>query len=351
MSEQVYSEISTISLENKSYEIYLDEINSSNDINFDGIDDDLAAFQEDEMVKQALNRGVDLKKYGRELEKDLKERESELIVQHVENNPLVVQLHAQMLECDAVLARMQEMLQGFQGDLGGISEEIKHLQDESHNMNIKLKNRKKTEEKLNNFLINSSLAPELADSIMSASMNEDFVQAVLNLGKKLKYLQQSEPPLDGSSLDIAPCNTFSGRTLLPEFEKLKIRSISKIREYFMIQFNALRKPKTNVQVLQQTSLLKYSALMSFIQNEMPAIADELRYVQCLFKFLIFEYEQFHIFIDRSTYIESMARTLQSLFKCYYNQLMKLELVMAGKSDLIVVEEVALKSMFMNKVKD
>lgn len=37
------------------------------------IDEDLASFQEDEMVQQALQRGVDLKKYGRELENDLRQ--------------------------------------------------------------------------------------------------------------------------------------------------------------------------------------------------------------------------------------------------------------------------------------
>ena len=42
-------------------------------INFGEIDDDLAAFQEDEMVQQALHRGVDLKKYAAELERDLKQ--------------------------------------------------------------------------------------------------------------------------------------------------------------------------------------------------------------------------------------------------------------------------------------
>jgi 3-keto-L-gulonate-6-phosphate decarboxylase len=41
-------------------------------INFEEIDDDLATFQEDEMVQQALHRGVDLKKYGAELEKELR---------------------------------------------------------------------------------------------------------------------------------------------------------------------------------------------------------------------------------------------------------------------------------------
>lgn len=37
---------------------------------------------------------------------------------------------AQIQGCDAILARMQEMLLGFQADLGGISDEIKHLQVE-----------------------------------------------------------------------------------------------------------------------------------------------------------------------------------------------------------------------------
>lgn len=41
-------------------------------INFEEIDEDLATFQEDEMVQQALHRGVDLKKYGLDLEKELK---------------------------------------------------------------------------------------------------------------------------------------------------------------------------------------------------------------------------------------------------------------------------------------
>lgn len=47
-------------------------LESYEDINFEGIDDDLAAFQEDEMVQQALQRGVDLKKYGGDLGNDLK---------------------------------------------------------------------------------------------------------------------------------------------------------------------------------------------------------------------------------------------------------------------------------------
>ena len=45
----------------------------NNEINFSEIDEDLAAFQEDELVQQALHRGVDLDKYAKELERDLRQ--------------------------------------------------------------------------------------------------------------------------------------------------------------------------------------------------------------------------------------------------------------------------------------
>ena len=46
---------------------------TSEAIDFEGIDEDLASFQEDEMVKQALQRGVDLRKYADELERELRD--------------------------------------------------------------------------------------------------------------------------------------------------------------------------------------------------------------------------------------------------------------------------------------
>jgi hypothetical protein len=246
------------------------------EINFDEIGDDLLAFQEDEMVQQALHRGVDLKKYGRDLERELKLVEMESVSQYVENGQQVVDLHRQMQECDSVLSRMQEMLLGFQADLGGISEEIKHLQDESLSMSIRLKNRRAAEEKLHRFLDNSSVTAGMAENIISTDVNEAFLESVVSLSNKLKYLQQATPPKDGSSIDIPPIDTYVGRTLLPELEKLKIKAVAKVRDYFIAQFHALRKPKTNVQVLQQNSLVKYAQLLQFVQREAAPVAEDLR---------------------------------------------------------------------------
>jgi len=297
------------------------------EIDFDGIGEDLLAFQEDEMVQQALHRGVDLKKYGADLEKDLRKAENDSVLQYVENSQQVIDLHRQMQECDGVLARMQEMLLGFQADLSGISEEIKHLQDESLSMSIRLKNRRAAEEKLHKFLENSSLSPELAASIVGPDVTEQFLDAVVCLSSKLRYLSQAKPAEDGSSLDLAPIETYAGRTLLPDLEKLRMRVISKAREYFINQFNAIRKPKTNVQVLQQNALVRYAPLFQFVQLEAQQVAEELR----------------------TTYIECMGKTLQNVFKNYSSGLGKFESVIASKNDLIAVEEATLKSMFTQKV--
>mmetsp|Transcript_20438 Transcript_20438/g.34213 ORF Transcript_20438/g.34213 Transcript_20438/m.34213 type:complete len:714 (-) Transcript_20438:96-2237(-) len=296
-------------------------------INFEEIDEDLAAFQEDEMVQQALHRGVDLNKYGKELERDLRQAEMESVVQYVENSEQVTDLHRKMQECDGVLARMEEMLHGFQADLGEISAEIKHLQNDSLSMSIRLKNRRHAEAILHRFLEKGSILPSVAARIVAADINEDFLDAIVTLTQRLKYLELADPAPDGSSLDIAPSETYCGRMLLPEFEKLKLKAISKIREYLTAQFTAIRKPKTNIQMMQQNALVKYAPLFHFVESEATIVADDLR----------------------SMYVESMGRTLVNLFKVYYAQLLKLEQVLATKGDFIAVEEGTLKNVFTSKV--
>lgn len=136
--------------------------------------------------------------------------------------------------------------------------------------------RRAAEDKLHCFLDNSSVTHGMAEHIASPDINEAFLDAVVSLSNKLKYLQQESPAKDGSSLDIPPSETFAGRSLLPDLEKLKLRAITKTRDYFLQQFQAIRKPKTNVQMVQQNSLCKYAPLLQFVQSEAPAAADDLR---------------------------------------------------------------------------
>ena len=148
--------------------------------------------------------------------------------QYVDNSPKIHELHQQIQDCDAVLARMQDMLQGFQSDLGGISDEIKYLQDQSLTMNVKLRNRRAAEERLHKFVEYVAVTSDAQDSVAAPEMNEAFLEFVQGLNSKIAYLQLEFPASDGSSLDVAPRETKVGETLLPELEKLKIRAIAKV---------------------------------------------------------------------------------------------------------------------------
>ena len=282
----------------------LDEIAN---IDFTSIHEDLEAFHEDTMVQEALQRGVDLHKYGQELDVQLKEAEADTVRhphtplllpyvflyaltshcpsflsplypriqvrQYVSNSEEVGELHKQMQDCDSVLARMQEMLLGFQVDLGGISEEIKFLQDESQSMSVRLKNRRAVEQRLRVFLDNCNIAPEHGEAILRAPVNESFLAAVVAVNKKLKFLlkeaasassrdhQGGDGNGDGDAATgagtgaeaIVISSTFAGRKLLPELRRLREKALAKTKDYFAAQFSALRKPKTNVQMVQQVS--------------------------------------------------------------------------------------------------
>ena len=86
---------------------------------------------------------------------------------------------------------MESILVGFQNNLGGISHDIKHLQEESIAMNQKLRNRKKLEKRLNAFLSNVAIAPGTVNGIMETSPNEYvFVSYLIELNTLLNFAKQ-----------------------------------------------------------------------------------------------------------------------------------------------------------------
>lgn len=71
----------------------------------------------------------------------------------------IVKLHNQVEVCDKTLESIESMLDGFQKNLCSISSEIQLLQQQSVNMNVKLKNRQSIRAELSQF-IDEMLVPE-----------------------------------------------------------------------------------------------------------------------------------------------------------------------------------------------
>lgn len=346
---------------------FVDEFNDLNitteDVNFDAIDEDLEDFQQDEIVKEALEKGVDLRHYSRQIDKDLFAAEVASIADYVAEADGIAALHTQITECESILETMQAMLEGFQGNLGGISDEIKHLQDESLAMNIKLRNREAVGKKLRVFLDKVAVSEDLIEVICNGAIDEDFVDCLEALSVKLGYTSSraaaaararggtagggadsevgfgAGSTVDGSEsgaggggtggadddedLGVDPADTHAGRDVIPQLEKLRLKAAARCREFLVGRIAELRNPKTNVQKQQEYVLLRFKHLNEFLVQHAPEVASEVK----------------------GTYIDTMSRMLQAVFKAYFSDLAKLLLPGATKADVIAVETTAAKGLF------
>jgi hypothetical protein len=329
------------------------DLTTEGDIDFNEIDADLKRFQEDAMVQASLSRGVDLRQYARETERDLRALAKDSIADYMDRVEDVALLNEEIDVCDTTLERMQQMLQTFQSRLGGISDDIKHLQDDSLSMNVKLRNRRAVEARLQTFLEGVVVPPQLVVGICDNEVNEQFIGNLMTLNDKLKYVSSGDRPqrikshdytpemvtrkrrsssaaaassaaagdaadqaAEGGevfTLGVAARDTNAAREVIPVLEMLRSKAVAKVRDFLLSRITALRKGKTNVQMTQQM-LLKFRYLYQFLGEHAASVAEEVRNV----------------------YLSAMSKVLLALFKSYHSQLGKLTLRRDDKRSLLAV---------------
>jgi len=288
---------------------------------------DLAVFISNPSLTEKLTDGsLDLASYSAVVESELTTLERDCIAIYRDKADEIMTLREEIENCDGVLASLQEMLLGFQADLGGLSGDIRSLQDQSRTLGTKLRNRRDAEAGLRRFLQRVVIPPTLAEVICYAEVDSNFVACVEELNAKYAYVHRGGEDVQDSA-GIPPRDTISGKEMMSHIEKLRIRAISRSRDYFLDKISELRKSKTNVRMIQVNSLLKYSTLNDFLSDAAPGIYSEVRDV----------------------YIESMCKILYALFRTYQAQLARLDAKIASRNDLIAVENVILKDVFSTKV--
>lgn len=227
--------------------------------------DAVQEFQQDGAVQAALAKGTDLRQYAAEVEASLRAVERESVNDYIKESESLAGLHKQIRECDGVLDSMESVLRGFQGDLSSISAQIKSLQEESLSMNVKLRNRKAAETQLSSFITQIVVPPEMINSICEAEVNEAYLEYVVELNKKVLFSKQPSTAMTSACADIKP-----------ELEKLEMKAVQKIRDFMLGRVKTLQKKMTNVQILQQSVLLKHKGLYRFLQERAPAAAAEVK---------------------------------------------------------------------------
>lgn len=264
-------------------------------------------------VQEILKTGTDLRQYSREIEKELKEVENKSIQDYIKESQNIASLHNQIVSCDNILERVEDMLLGFQKDLGSISSEILTLQKKSITMTQQLSNRQAVRGQLSQFIDDMAVSDTLINGILDCSVTEkEFLTQLQILNYKINFVKEQ------CFNEAASC--FDVKDIL---EKLKIKAMSKIRLYLLEQVYKFRKPMTNYQVPQNT-LLKNKFFFEFILTHERNVAQEI----C------------------GEYVDTMSKIYFSYFKSYSGRLMKLQYEeVATKDDLMGIEDNTNRNLF------
>ena len=293
------------------------------------LSNDLALFLSNPSLKAALADGsLDLASYSSTVENELMELETKCIEAYRGKTEEIASLCKELENCDGILLGLQEMLLGFQADLGGLSGDIRKLQETSKRLGIQLHNRKAAAMGLRDFLGRIILSPHLVNTIVKGPVNDEFQQAIQDLVQL--YRDTHEEDKQDWACGEAPVDTVAGKEMQAHIQQLRLVAVSRIRDYFYKQMTLLRKSQTNIRILQSHGLLHYADLYDFLMDASPNIAEELFKVYC----------------------NSMSKTMYALFRTYQAQLIQIDATKhaATRQDVLAVEDSYLRDSITTKAK-
>uniref|UniRef100_A0A8K9VDJ4 Vacuolar protein sorting-associated protein 52 homolog n=1 Tax=Oncorhynchus mykiss TaxID=8022 RepID=A0A8K9VDJ4_ONCMY len=207
----------------------------------------------------------------------------------------------------------QGMLSGFQSDLSSISSEIQTLQQQSVSMNMRLKNRQAVRSHLSQLVDELVVPGAMIQVILESPVTEqEFLEQLHELNNKINFAKE-----------LSFRETLACSDIQDIVDRLKIKAVTKIREFILQKIYSFRKPMTNYQIPQNT-LLKYRFFYQFLLANERTVAKEIR----------------------DEYVDTMSKIYYSYFKSYSGRLLKVQYEeVADKDDLMGVEDTAKKGFF------
>ncbi|VAH04606.1 unnamed protein product [Triticum turgidum subsp. durum] len=233
---------------------FFDEDALSKDISLDGLDKELEEHKNYDVLISILANGEKQRDMATMVEGNLGHIEQDLIQDYIKDNDSLVLLHDQIHDCDIVLSQIGSLLSGFQVHIGSLSSELRSLHEKSLDLGVRLKNRKLAETKLAAFVEEIVAPPGLVNAI-----------------------------IDGE-----------------------------VSAYVIGIFSSMRKPGTNIQILQQNLLQKYRYLVLFLKEHGIETYNDV----C------------------AAYVDKMNKVLSEDFRVYLESLESLKLDIGVSTDVI-----------------
>lgn len=129
-------------------------------------------------------------------------------------NQEALKLYKDINKSEQILGKVQDVVDGFQGELEHISDEVRNLQHKSESFN--LSHKKALNKLLTNYLDNTLLTEEMVDYLFSANIDDDldlYIEKVDKLNDMVFYVQHPPQAIGQNSASL--------QQIKPEIEKIK----------------------------------------------------------------------------------------------------------------------------------
>ena len=207
---------------------------------------------------------LDLRQVSDNVVNELRSLQNEAAFDYLKIENETYDLLGEIENADNILGELEGVLKNFRDGLSDVKNEMTFLQEKSLNMNISLNNRKSLSKTFASFIENVMLEPTLIDEILNGLIDDKYVENIKRLCKKLEYIKKYNL-----------MDNLCVREIEPELTKLKIKACERIRTFILEEINLLKKPKTNIQLIQQNKLVKYKMLLLFLRDHSQPIFLEI----------------------------------------------------------------------------
>ena len=167
-------------------------------IDYEGMKHALELFQQSDIAKEALENGVDLVEYEQRIETDLTAASKASVDDYIANSKHLAKLHKEIDLCDNLLEQIQEMLHTYQGDLSGVANEIRNLQNDSLAISQKLENRRTMDGMLRGFINKVAINPNMVKVLVE-------VVAVCGLESRVMWTRSTSLRCTNSTPSWSSC--------------------------------------------------------------------------------------------------------------------------------------------------
>eukprot|EP01124_Arcella_intermedia_P012445 TRINITY_DN18784_c0_g1_i5.p1 TRINITY_DN18784_c0_g1~~TRINITY_DN18784_c0_g1_i5.p1 ORF type:complete len:525 (+),score=75.28 TRINITY_DN18784_c0_g1_i5:314-1888(+) len=193
----------------------------------------------------------------------------------------------------------------MQSDLSTLGKNLESLANESQLYSMKMKNRENLQQQIGEFMNEIAISEQLIQDIFSKEIDEHYYSL-------LKSIENSENYILGKGNDDVPIC----KEIQLVIKKLRLKAALRIREFLMLKINTLTKPNTNIQIIQQNILVKYTPLFGFLCKHHPEFAQDVH----------------------KHYVETIGPIIDYYLKAYVTTLLPLKFDVGEKYDLLGVTD-------------